>query len=337
MRFRVHDESLNTYGFWLLTEGGDLTDFMKNPICLWNHVESWRDEKNTILPIGIWKDIKVLSDGSIEMEAEFDEDDDFALKIKKKVDKKMLRATSIGVRIIEWSEDPKYIKPGQLRATAIKWKLREVSIVDIPSNKNAVMLGDTAIHFYDVDGKVMNFSDGDKNVLPLLFDNKEKPVLNMELKEINKSLGLPETANLADVQLKLSSVMAENVSLKAENDAFRKVETDKKAAAIETTLSDAVKAGKIAEPQKAVFRSLLNADFENGNAALQAMNTQVTLSDFSGGANPSGKGGLVRDEKGMLRLNGKTYDELTRSDQGTAILKELKSTDEKSFLEFQQA
>ena len=133
MRWRVHDESLNTYGFWLLTAGGSLVNFKKNPLCLWNHTFGWTDKTDVMLPIGIWKNIEVKSDGSIEMDDELDEEDAFALKIKKKVDKKHLRATSIGVTILEWSEDPKYLKAGQTRPTVVKWKLREVSIVDIPS------------------------------------------------------------------------------------------------------------------------------------------------------------------------------------------------------------
>ncbi len=336
-RFRTHDESLNSYKFWLLTEGGDLADFKKNPLCLWNHTFGWTDKTDVMLPIGIWKDISVLKDGSIEMTVEFDDDDPFALKIKKKVEKKHLRATSIGVTILEWSEDPKYLKAGQTRPTVVKWKLREVSIVDIPSNKNAVMLGDTEVTFFDAAGNVMNFSEGGENVLPLLLTtHKEKSIVSkMELKDVNKMLGLPDTASLAEIQARVTAIQAENVALKADNDRYQKAEAEKQNEVVETTLTEAVTAGKITEAQKVTFRSLLKADFANANAALQAMNTQASLSDFSGGGKPAGKGGLVRDEKGVLRLDGKTYDELTQDAKGIAILKELGAKDDKAFKDFQ--
>ncbi len=334
-KFRVHDESLNSYGFWLLTAGGNLEDFYKNPLCLWNHTYGWSDKNDIILPIGIWKDIEIKKDGSIEMTAELDEDDDFALKIKKKVDKKHLRATSIGVTILEWSEDPKYLKVGQTRPTVVKWKLREVSIVDIPSNKNAVMLGDTQVTFFDKTGNVMNFGKGSENSLPLLLSNKEKIDSTMELKDVNKILGLPDTAGLADVQTKLSAVMSENVTLKSENDEFKKAEEAKVVALVETTLSEAIVAKKINETQKETFRALLKADFENGNKALQAMNTQVSLSEITTGGE-QGKGGMVRNSQGILVLNGQTYNELTKTDKGSAVLRQLKVTDEAAFLEFQK-
>ena len=35
--FKVHDESVNTYGFRMLTSGADLTEYEKNPVVLYNH------------------------------------------------------------------------------------------------------------------------------------------------------------------------------------------------------------------------------------------------------------------------------------------------------------
>ena len=334
-RFRVHDESLNSYGFWILTEGGNLEDFKKNPICLYNHTFAWTDKNDVILPIGIWENIGLGANGEIQMDVVFDEDDDFALKIKKKVDKKMLRATSIGITILEWSEDAKYLKAGQTRPTVTKWKLREVSICDVPSNKNAVMLNDSSMQLFDVEGNIINLNEKSGDVLlPLL--NKQPNIENtMELKDIAKSLNLPETASLSDVSLRVSAVQSENVALKSENDQYKEAETVRVNAAVETVLNDAVAAKKINETQKATFRALLKADFENGNAALQAMNTQVSLSGVPDGGT-QGKGGMVRNEKGVLQLDGKTYSELTKSDKGTEILKQLRETDNKAFLEFQK-
>ena len=36
-KFTVHDESVNTYGFRMLTDGANLTEFEKNPVILYNH------------------------------------------------------------------------------------------------------------------------------------------------------------------------------------------------------------------------------------------------------------------------------------------------------------
>ena len=136
-RIVLTDESLNSYGFWVLTSGMDLSAFLRNPVMLWNHNRSEGGTVNDQLPIGYWKDLRVEADGSITAEPVFDETDEFAVKIKKKYESGVLNACSIGFRILEWSEDPKFLKPGQTVATATKSVLLEASICDIPSNPNA--------------------------------------------------------------------------------------------------------------------------------------------------------------------------------------------------------
>lgn len=45
--FVLHDETVNTYGFRMLTSGANLEEFRKNPVILLNH-KDWE------LPIGRW-------------------------------------------------------------------------------------------------------------------------------------------------------------------------------------------------------------------------------------------------------------------------------------------
>ena len=47
---------------------------------------------------------------------------------------------SMGADILELSEAPEHIAPGQTRPTVSKSKLREVSVVDIGSNDDALRL-----------------------------------------------------------------------------------------------------------------------------------------------------------------------------------------------------
>lgn len=37
LTFVLHDESVNTYGFRMLTSGANLEEFKKNPVMLLNH------------------------------------------------------------------------------------------------------------------------------------------------------------------------------------------------------------------------------------------------------------------------------------------------------------
>ena len=55
--FCVHDESVNTYGFRMLTSGANLEEFKKNPVVLYNH-NDWET------PIGRGENVRV-EDGRI--------------------------------------------------------------------------------------------------------------------------------------------------------------------------------------------------------------------------------------------------------------------------------
>lgn len=71
--FILHDETVNTYGFRMLTSGGDLTAFRANPVMLYNH-NDWE------MPIGRWVNVRVEGT-QILAEADFDMGDKQAAEI----------------------------------------------------------------------------------------------------------------------------------------------------------------------------------------------------------------------------------------------------------------
>ena len=134
MRFLLSDESVNRYGFRVLTAGIDLSGFLKNPVMFYNHNRS-------TLPIGIWENVEVKQ-GKLLADAVFDDADAdaFALQIQSKVEKGIINMTSIGFDVLEVSDDAALLVPGQKRSTVTKSALLEVSITDIGANKNAIRL-----------------------------------------------------------------------------------------------------------------------------------------------------------------------------------------------------
>ena len=88
LTFVLHDESVNTYGFRMLTSGANLEEFKKNPLMLLNH-----DDYS--LPIGRWENIRVEG-GKILADAVFDEGDARAAEVKRKVENDFIRMASIG-------------------------------------------------------------------------------------------------------------------------------------------------------------------------------------------------------------------------------------------------
>jgi len=200
-RFVLIDETIVDRGFWVLISGIDLELFKKNPVMFWMHQrsKSWDSKEEQKLPIGRWDDIKIeIIKGvkSITAEAIFDEEDDFALKIKKKVDNNFLRMASAGLIPKKISQEKKHIKQGQTRATLVASVMQEASIVDIGGNRNAVRL-------YDEDGEVVNLSDGQTPIIPTLNKQKED-----NMKSLALALGLKKDAIEAEILGKVEELKA---------------------------------------------------------------------------------------------------------------------------------
>lgn len=122
--FVVSDESVNSYGFVVLTAGIDTSRFERNPVMLYMH------ERKTV--IGRWENIR--KDGKrLLADAVFDESTPIGAQVKTQVEKGFLRSASISVDFIE-SEEINGVK------TVTKSELQEISIVDIPANSNALKL-----------------------------------------------------------------------------------------------------------------------------------------------------------------------------------------------------
>ena len=125
--FVLHDETVNTYGFRMLTSGANLEEFRKNPVILLNH-KDWE------LPIGRWENIRIEGT-QILADALFDEKDDEAVKIADKVEGGFLRMASMGAWPPEEVSDAAELKlPGQTLPTVTRWTAREASIVTIGAN-----------------------------------------------------------------------------------------------------------------------------------------------------------------------------------------------------------
>ena len=123
--FVLSDESVNSHGNVVLTEGIDTTAFERNPVMLYMH----NRDGNVI---GRWENIR-KEDKRLLGDAVFDDSTELAATVKKQVEKGFLRSVSIGIEVIA-------IKDLNGVQSIVKSRLIEVSIVDIPSNKNAVKL-----------------------------------------------------------------------------------------------------------------------------------------------------------------------------------------------------
>lgn len=126
--FILSDETENSHGYRVLTDGIDTTRFLQNPVMYFNH------DRENIGVIGRWENVR-KENGRLIADAVFNENCETGKRVKEDVENGFLNAVSIGINIIEWDE-----KNGITVAT--KCELLEASIVDIPSNANATRITD---------------------------------------------------------------------------------------------------------------------------------------------------------------------------------------------------
>ena len=267
--FILHDESLNTKGFWMVTSGVDLEQFRKNPIMLWNHNKSYDESRESKLPIGHWENIRVEGT-QILADAVFD-DDEFAQKIARKVESGTLRMASIGAVPIEVSTDPMYIKPGQRYETVLRWRPKEASIVNEGANNNALALSD--VELYDNEDNIIELSTDGSSPLKEL---NQQPINTENMNRVKKLLNLSSDATEQDVLNALEQSLTLSADLENERqekallqeklDKIELADKEAKKTQAEGLISAALKDGRLSDDAEksttSFWLSAFDADFE---------------------------------------------------------------------------
>ena len=302
-RVRITNERLNSYGFRVLTSGGNLEQYQRNPVLLYMH------ERGKV--IGVMTDLKV-ENGEITGEPVFDEASELSRQCKKQYEVGSLRMVSAGLDPIETSDSPEMLVEGQTRPTVTKWKLVEVSLVDIGANDDAIVLKS--------DGTRIELEKDGDCLLPLL-NNKPNIEETMNLKAIALKLGLPETADEATVMAKIAELQeqaGDAVKLKADNDKL-------KLAGITTLVETAIAEKKITADNKDHFINLgKTIGTEELEKTLKAMSPQVKLSEVvkpQGGAPAAGGYTKLSEVPGdvlvkMRQEDKDTYRRLYKAEYG---------------------
>ena len=256
-RVRLTNESVNSYGFRVLTAGMDLEQFKRNPVLLYMH------ERGNV--IGYVKDL-LVENGEVTGELVFDEATELSRRCKKQYEVGSLRMVSVGLDPKETSDAKDMLLEGQTRPTVTKSKLVEVSLVDIGANDDAIVMQDN--------GMVIELGKDGNCLLPLLNNNPINQT-TMDLKKLALQLGLPETADEATVLAKIADLQKEagvSVTLKAENDKL-------KLAGITTLVDKAITEKKITVENKEHFLNLgKTIGAEKLEKTLAVMSPNVKLS-----------------------------------------------------------
>lgn len=287
-RVRISNESLNCYGTRVLTSGMNVEQYNRNPVLLYMH------ERGQV--IGYVKDLKV-EDGDVTGELVFDEATELSKRCKKQWEFGSLKMVSVGIDIVETSEDPKFLLPGQAAPTITKSKLFEVSLVDIGANDDAI-----ALH---KDGVRLTLGKGAADVLPPLHITNNKKRKEMDQEKLALELGLPKDADEAAISAALAKLKAKE----AEAESLRKECDTLRAARIETLVNAAVAEKKIGEDKKQQFLELgKKVGAEDLKATFDAMSPRVRLSSIAGGDG----GSPVAGSAGYKKLSDVPVEELEK-------------------------
>lgn len=282
----------------MLTSGVNLDEFRKNPVMLLNH-------NDYSLPIGRWENIRIVG-GKILADAVFDEKDERAAEVMRKVDNDFIRMASIGAWPPEEKSDAySLMLPGQRYPTVTKWTVREASIVTIGANHNALA-------FYDKSTQeVIDLTVA--GAIVRLMDNSPK-TLNMSL--LTQKLNLHDTANESEIVSAVQNLMDDNARLKSENktlaDAIDKANADRdeanKAEAVRL-VDAAILTGKLDAKAKDATLAMFDKDFDNAKAMLEAIPERQSIArqiNSTGATN-------------LADLKGKSWDELDKANKLTEL------------------
>lgn len=268
--FLISDESVNSYGTRVLTAGIRTGDYLKNPIVLWNHIRAWSDKEDQVLPIG--KVIRLWAESDkLYAEVEFDQTDEFAKKIEAKVAQGIVNACSIGIAVVTTSEDSAVIVQGQTRPTIVECRLRELSIVDIPANKNCVRFYD------DGTGLELTFADGQENfLLPLLKNQndmnfKDDVMALLGLKDADDQAVVQHITNLMNGNKEIASLRDQITNLEGELKTYRDKDAAARQAEIVDLVDGAIKDRKITAAEREDYIGLAEKDFERTKKILERM------------------------------------------------------------------
>jgi hypothetical protein len=293
----VTDGTVNVYGFRLLTDGFLQDEFTKNPIGFRMHER----EKGVVLR---WEDFrrdgdKVWAKPVINLAHPDGE------KTVDECENGFLNAASVGrIICLDASDDKNLMLPGQTGLTITEWFPREISLVDIPGNMNALA------NLYDVDDNPIELADLTDKVKSKNRDMSKVLITAAMLAAIN----LDDKATEADVSTKLQDLadLAAKVPTLEKNLSDKTAELTKKeqelkdlqATTVKSKVADLIAKGKQDKKLTNEVASKLELSYANDPEGLKdlidAMPAQVSVA-----------GGLGEgDAKDLAAYEGRDWDDL---------------------------
>lgn len=175
--FCITDNSLNVYKYRCLTKGLLLDEVKKNPIGFLMH----NRDKGVVVR---WENFRIEGD-KVFATPVVNLSHPEGQSIADQIENGFLNAASVGkIVCLAATNDPKLKLKGQTGPTVTKWFPREISLVDIPGNYNALA------NLYDEDDNELSLSDLTENLNNEMSKNalNVAPTGGRDLKKMSSAL-----------------------------------------------------------------------------------------------------------------------------------------------------
>jgi hypothetical protein len=249
--YPLSNGAINSKRMRIKTANIFIDDFLENPIMLKDHV------RGSLNIMGVWQDVRVENDVLLG-EPKFDLGKPEGKELSRVVEGGFLKGISIGGEILEAELADDNGKP---IIEVTKFHLKEVSFVDVPSNKTCLVL-------YDKDMNVLSESDWTFSDLPVEKELLIKNPQTMDFKKIATELGLADTATESEI---LEALKAQGAVVSNFADFQKKQKADQVTEI--TSLIDACLAdGRITDPaMKTTYLKLADMDYDTAKKTLESL------------------------------------------------------------------
>lgn len=297
--FCITDDSVNVYGYRCLTAGFQIDEVKKNPIGFHMH----NRDKGVVVR---WDDFRIDGD-KVFAKPIVNLSHPEGQSIVDQIEGGFLNAASVGKIVVLEASDAKNLKlPGQTKPTVTKWFSREISLVDIPGNYNALA------NLYDKDNNELNLSDLENFTLKNMKNTLEAAVIltALNLKDGDESAVVTAINNLV---AKADKADEYKDLLDAKDEELKTV----KAETVTKEVQDLIAGGKTAKKLTNELAAKLEKDYAENPSGLKDLIDTLPAQV------------LVTEKKEAGKYDGKTFDDLYSSGELETVKKEFPDLYEK--------
>jgi hypothetical protein len=298
------DNSVNVYKYRCLTAGLQLDEVKKNPIGFLMH----KRDKGVVVR---WDDFRIEGD-KLYAKPVVNLAHPDGENIADQIENGFLNAASVGhIVCLEASDDPKLRLKGQTGPTVTKWFPREISLVDIPGNYNALA------NLFDENDNELNLADFVKpkkeNMSKILLAATMLTALNLSDNSSEEDVS-NAIQDLIDKANKVDGLTKDLADKSTELETLKKATTGK-------DVADLLAKGIMDKKLTKDLSDKLAADYAENPTGLKslidAMPAQVSVVDAISNGNLSAE------------YEGKTWDELYANDKLETVRKQFPDLYEK--------